>query len=145
MPSRRDCEVDLLTKGDNKNMLKGVMAYGHLIENPPPGILIIGIPLAVVVIIFVALKLRTRIRESGLAPPISQSVIEAAWRRASGHCECPRDTHDHGSIRCERQLAWADRGREGIGAWEATRVEAGGGDTLSNCEILCWNSCRATP
>ena len=126
-------------------MLKGVMAYGHLIENPPPMILILAIPVAVVVIIVLALKLRTKIRERGQVPPIPQSVVEATWRRAGSSCECSRDTHDHGSTRCNKQLAWADRGSEGTGAWEAHRVESGGGDTLSNCEILCWEPChRAT-
>ena len=124
-------------------MLKGIMAYGHLIENPPPAILIIGIPVAVVIIIFLALKLRTKIRERGQVPPIPQSVVEAAWRRAGGCCECPRDTHDHGSDRCNKQLAWADRGSEGTGGWEAKRVESDGGDTLSNCEILCREPCHS--
>ena len=32
----------------------------------------------------------------------------------------------------------------GTGAWEANRVESGGGDTLSNSEILCLEPCRAT-
>ena len=77
-----------------------------------------------------------------------QSVVDAAWARAGGKCECPRVTHDHGQTRCNKALVKANRGREGIGAWEANhrrRVESGGDDTLSNCEILCWNPChRAT-
>jgi len=123
-------------------MLKSVMAYGHLLENPPPMIAIFGVPVVVIVIIIVALKLRTKLRERGMVTPLPQSVVEAAWRRAGSHCECPRDTHDHGSTRCNKQLAWADRGREGIAGWEASRVEPDGDDTLSNCAILCWKPCH---
>ena len=125
-------------------MLKSVMAYGHLLENPPPMIAIFGVPVLVIVIIILALKLRTKMKERGMVTPLPQSVIEAAWRRAGGNCECPSDTHDHGSTRCNKQLAWGDRGREGTGAWEATRVQSDGDDTLSNCAILCWESCRRT-
>lgn len=77
--------------------------------------------------------------------PFPSSVVQAAWLRAAGHCECPRVTHDHGRTKCNKQLVWNNRGREGRGAWEANhrvRVESGGSDTLSNCEILCWNPCH---
>jgi len=67
------------------------------------------------------------------------SVVEQAWKRAGGRCECTRVTHAHGSTRCNKDLVWANRGREGRGAWEAHHRTAGGGDTLSNCMILCWD------
>lgn len=71
-------------------------------------------------------------------------VVEAAWRRAGGRCECERVTHDHGRRRCGKQLVWGNRGREGRGAWEAHHRVAGDPETLSNCEILCWSCHRAT-
>lgn len=70
------------------------------------------------------------------------SVVEAAWRRAGGHCECRRSTHGHLYVRCNKQLVWANRGREDRGAWEAHHINSNGPDTLSNCEILCWQPCH---
>ena len=67
-------------------------------------------------------------------------VIATAWIGCNGFCECTRVGHGHGA-RCARSIELDQRGREGPGAWEAhhrTAVESGGGDELSNCEILCW-------
>lgn len=66
-------------------------------------------------------------------------VVEAAWKRAGGRCECRRKSHGHRYVRCNKQLVWNNRGREGRGAWEAHHLVKGRGDTLSNCEILCWD------
>jgi 5-methylcytosine-specific restriction endonuclease McrA len=46
--------------------------------------------------------------------------------------------------RCPNMLVWGNRGirKSSIGAWETNhrvRVESGGSDVLSNCEILCWD------
>ncbi len=74
--------------------------------------------------------------------PFAEDTVRQAWNRAGGRCECTRTTHGHGS-RCNKQLVWNNRGRNGgVGAWEAhhkVRVESGGSDALSNCEILCWD------
>ena len=73
----------------------------------------------------------------------SDDTIRQAWSRAEGKCECRRSTHSHLYVRCNKILSWGNRGREsGIGAWEAhhiTSVQSGGSDSLSNCEILCWD------
>lgn len=66
------------------------------------------------------------------------SVVKQAFDRAGGRCECNRTGHDH-TGRCNKQLVWENRGREGRGAWEAHHRVADGPDTLSNCEILCWD------
>jgi len=66
------------------------------------------------------------------------SVVDAAWIRAGGKCECRRVGHVH-SIPHGSSLTRANRGREGRGAWEAHHRVRGGPDTLSNCEILCWD------
>jgi len=71
----------------------------------------------------------------------SDSVVLDAWKRAGGKCECTRTTHGHVG-RCNKQLVWENRGRDGRGCWEAhhkTSVAAGGSDSLSNCEILCFD------
>ena len=73
------------------------------------------------------------------------SVIESAWRRARDKCECKRSTHQHSYGRCNKQLVWANRGKEGSrGCWEAHHKTAGAPDTLSNCEILCCDCHKKT-
>lgn len=69
-----------------------------------------------------------------------ESVVEAAWRRSRGECECTRTSHTHGSW-CPAVLKWELRGSELAGGWEAHHRVAGGPDTLDNCEILC-QSCH---
>ncbi len=71
------------------------------------------------------------------------SVVAAAWRRAGGRCECRRRSHNHSYVRCSKQLVPGNRGREGRGKWEAHHRSSTGGDTLSNCEVLCWD-CHTT-
>jgi len=66
------------------------------------------------------------------------SVVEAAWKRSGGLCECRRERHTYHTGRCNKQLGWENRGKDGYrGCWEAHHINAGGPDTLSNCEILC--------
>ena len=69
----------------------------------------------------------------------SDNVVDLAWIRAGGKCECRRQSHNHAYIRCNNELVWGNRGREGIGKWEAHHLSSSGGDILSNCEILCWD------
>jgi len=80
-----------------------------------------------------------------------QRVVEEAWLRATGgvggnwaYCECMRVSH--GRVPCGKRLAWNNHGRNsGPGCWEANhrhRSASGGPDTVSNCEILCWD-CHA--
>lgn len=76
----------------------------------------------------------------------SDETVTDAWDRADGKCECKRLLHDHNGV-CGKQLSWGNRGREGRGAWEAhhrTSVASGGGNTLSNCQILCWDCHKQT-
>jgi 5-methylcytosine-specific restriction endonuclease McrA len=58
-----------------------------------------------------------------------QSVTDAAWRRSGGKCECTRAGCKH-TGRCNTTLT----------KWHAHHVvsqNAGGADTLANCEALC--------
>lgn len=72
------------------------------------------------------------------------SVVQQAWQRAGGKCECKRTICGH-TGRCNKQLVWENRGKEGArGAWEAHHITAGGPDTLSNCEILCLDCHKKT-
>lgn len=67
-------------------------------------------------------------------------IIEQAWERANGRCECERKTCGH-TYKCNRQLSRNARGDDDSPyGWEAhhkTAVENGGDNSLSNCEILC--------
>ena len=69
----------------------------------------------------------------------TDETVRRAWNRAGGRCECRRKTHDHSYVRCNKNLVWGNRGRDGRGAWEAHHRVSGGSDGLSNCEILCWD------
>jgi hypothetical protein len=66
----------------------------------------------------------------------STEVIEQAWKRANGTCECTRPDHGHWA-KCHRALLKWKRGKEGWGAWEAHHIGDPNDDSLSNCEILC--------
>ncbi len=67
------------------------------------------------------------------------SVVNLAWVRAGGKCECRRRTHGHYYVRCNKQLVFGNRGRNGRGCWETHHINSNGADTLSNCEILCFD------
>lgn len=77
----------------------------------------------------------------------SQEVIRQAWERAGGRCECQRVSCGRHLGRCNKQLVWGNHADGQRGAWEAhhkTAVSSGGGDVLSNCEILCLECHRRT-
>ena len=80
--------------------------------------------------------------------PFPLSVVEAAWARSGGRCECLRRFHgSHRIHRCTRFLTKDNWRGQGTGAWEAaygTAVEGGGSEALSNCEILCMLCYRLT-
>lgn len=66
-------------------------------------------------------------------------IVEAAWNRAGGKCECRRKSHEHHYVRCNKQLVFDNRGRTGRGCWETHHINSNGPDTLSNCEIICFD------
>lgn len=74
----------------------------------------------------------------------SEEIVSQAWKQAEGKCQCRRTSHSHSYVRCSKDLVWENRGREGRGAWEAHHITVGGPDTLSNCEILCWECHKLT-
>ncbi len=77
----------------------------------------------------------------------SQAVIQEAWKRAGGRCECERTECKHGRSRCNKELVWDNHFEGEPGAWEAHHkiaVASGGTDTVSNCEILCLDCHKKT-
>ena len=71
--------------------------------------------------------------------PFSDDVVKSVFGIVKGRCECRRKLHNHPGDHCDKELVWENRGRTGRGAWEAHHINANGGDTHSNCEILCWD------
>ena len=72
----------------------------------------------------------------------SGETVKQAWKSADSRCECRRTYHYHSYSRCNKELVWENRGKESRrGAWEAhhkTSVQSDESDSLSNCEIQCW-------
>ena len=68
----------------------------------------------------------------------SDDVIKQAWTRSGEHCEWTRISHVHFRKMCLKYLIYENRGSEGRGAWEAYHIDSPADDSLSNCELLCW-------
>lgn len=69
-------------------------------------------------------------------------VVQKAWQRSGGKCECQNRSHDHGFNQCDELLEWVNRGQPGVGSWETRHKLApdeDGEDTLENCQVLCWD------
>ena len=77
-----------------------------------------------------------------MAFPIS--VVDQAWDRSGGQCECIRKEHEHKGGRCNQELFKVAQGKETPLGWEANHKSAGGPDTVSNCEILCQDCHKRT-
>jgi len=60
-----------------------------------------------------------------------QTVKDAAFKRSGGRCECTRTSHGH-TGRCQKRLT-ATSGHY----HHQVSVNAGGADTLVNCEHMC--------
>ncbi len=75
--------------------------------------------------------------------PFSQYIVDRAWERCGGYCECKRVTHGHAAP-CNKRLSLGNRGREGWGKWEAHSISGLHKDSVSDCQILCWDCHSAT-
>ena len=74
-----------------------------------------------------------------MAEPFPEAVVQIAWARSCGCCECERITHGHDNKRCCKQLLKQNRGREMEGAWETHHINPNAPPSPQNCQILCWN------
>ncbi len=73
--------------------------------------------------------------------PFSEYIIQQAWQRAGGRCECVQSNHGH-TGRCNKQLLEMYRGdTETQAGWEA-QSKSGSYSDLPDCEILCWDCQR---
>jgi len=71
------------------------------------------------------------------------SIVDQAWNKSGGQCECTRTGHGH-SGRCSRELLKVRRGVESPYGWETHHKTVGCDDTLSNCEVLCLSCHKET-
>ncbi len=71
---------------------------------------------------------------------IKVAVLQGAWRRAGGRCECMQIGHGHEG-RCNKELNWGLRGSSMEGGWDAL-VRYGGAETLSNITVVCMDCKR---
>ncbi len=74
----------------------------------------------------------------------SERIVEEAWARSGGTCECNHPDHGHQS-RCGKTLLKAYQGDKfSFFGWEAHSKSGRYLDELSDCEILCWDPCFLT-
>lgn len=63
------------------------------------------------------------------------SVKDATFKRSGGRCQCKRTSHpSHPTGRCTRTIT---RRRGSMHFHHVVSVDAGGPDTLKNCEAPC--------
>ena len=72
--------------------------------------------------------------------PFSDEIVERAWKRSGGNCECTRIKHGHGG-RCNRPLT---RSLRGEGGWEAHSISGLYKNLAADCEIFCWDCYKST-
>lgn len=63
------------------------------------------------------------------------SVLQGAWQRSGGRCECLQHGHGHDG-RCGQRLFWGMRGSYSEGGWFAD-AKHGSAATLSGVQIIC--------
>ena len=72
----------------------------------------------------------------------SDEIVDKAWERSGGYCECEDVVHGH-SGKCHKLLLKSSRGdRDNIFGWEAHSISGLHLDSVSDCEILCWDPCH---
>jgi len=74
----------------------------------------------------------------------SEDILKKAFARSGSRCECGRSNHNWHAGRCSKTFTWGEHRTQ----WEAHHqksVDAGGTDTLENCEILCLRCHGAVP
>ncbi len=77
-----------------------------------------------------------------MADQFSDELIERAWQRAKEKCECERISHGHWG-KCDKPLLKSAQGnRDSTFGWEAHSKSGLHIDSLSDCEILCWDPCH---
>ncbi len=68
------------------------------------------------------------------------AIIQGAWRRTGGKCECSFSVHGHGP-KCNKVLQWHLQNSSAEGGWFAVEKSPGAPPNLNNCIIMC-NECK---
>ena len=72
----------------------------------------------------------------------SDELVEKAWNRSEGRCECDSRTHGHIG-RCLHALLKNRRGDRGsLYCWEAHSISGYHLNSDSDCKIYCWEPCH---
>lgn len=77
-----------------------------------------------------------------MGKPFPQLVVEAAWKRSKGICECEDGSHGH-TGRCTRRLVWMVRGGKQKASWDAHQMDPDGEMILENCKLYCMDCHKA--
>ena len=76
--------------------------------------------------------------------PFREDIVERAWRRSGGNCECTQTSHGHGGS-CDKPLKKESRGNgSDPSGWETRSVSGQYRNLASDCEILCWGCHKLT-
>ncbi|AII61211.1 hypothetical protein DMTZ50_1304 [Dehalococcoides mccartyi] len=68
------------------------------------------------------------------------NVVEQAWQRCGGKCECKDQSHAHTYIRCNRKLIYENKDKPRIDGWKVVYLTGVAADTAENIRIYC-HSC----
>lgn len=71
-----------------------------------------------------------------------ESIIEQAWVRSGGKCECDEAGHGHTGRHNRTVLKSSHGDRNSEYGWEAHSVTGSHLDFLPDCKIYCWNPCH---
>ena len=67
----------------------------------------------------------------------SDEIVERAWKRSGGICECTRTNHTHSGV-CKQQLDKSQRGnKDNPHGWQVHSISGFYKDIASDCEIIC--------
>jgi len=66
-----------------------------------------------------------------------EDIVQEAWTRSGGKCECVKVSHAHPYVRCNKKLVWSHRYMDIEGGWEDYRSNKFAGNVVSNCRIIC--------
>jgi anaerobic selenocysteine-containing dehydrogenase len=69
--------------------------------------------------------------------PFPATVINAAFERAGGCCECRDPNHIHGAERCNTRCSMPMQGSPAPGGFEAMPINPSGPLDIENCHIVC--------
>ncbi len=77
-----------------------------------------------------------------MADEFSDEIVEQAWARSGGNCECELTGHGHTGKHNATLLKSFRGDRDSSFGWEAHSKSGSHLDIASDCLIYCWNPCH---